>query len=1468
MAISNILIDPINKYPVFKPNQVLTDDQLNNITEFLDEQNRLTRVLLLGTGIACGLEPFWANNALNVSAGFGLTSDGYLIQEPGSQFNRYLDIDIPIAWFGFKPDPMLPNSFKAVELHDTDLLPSEDDDEGGTSPLTDKDKLKDKILIYLLELNTEDDQGLCHNDCDGGRGTRQFTIHKLLFSEEDALSILAKTYEVNKTGAAELQDKFYHKYFMPHLAVPRFGYEKNAAGANLCVQLNNITDYTIFRKKYAVILKKHAAELSTALQQAHQIFSPVLTPEETKTTALIIPQALLNKINDEAYDILETQYLYDYLNDLTDAYNEFVEAAFDLLADCNFHPKHFPNHLILRKFNTNGDPETEPYSVFHSPFTQPPIYNGNQSRLNEVRTLFNRLTHLAGSDTTPSVVGADEIRITPGKSFRAPLSERAVPYYYPSTMLNTWNPRRNRFNRTGQVYSYHRPTKLPYRDPLVYEMEGSDFFRIEGHIGRDFWQVMASLNSLQTKYNLPFNVIALKIGDTFNNELFQFECENLECEKDQLRDKYLLIKQNFDNEVFKNLPTDQQQTLVKAGLLETITGKLDDLNYEAFDTIYKIYEKKTFLKNQVQVQIIDTNLIDKIVTGFLDPKDKLPFQQIEECYQDIQEKIDKTKNRHLFHHFANDYPGLDHKGGVPVGGTFILAYVEPRVIPNKISQLVEVLTNKVVSTVVEQSRIVVADFFLPYSCCSNCPPICYVVARPKPVFILSPNVFCLHDTTEYELTIVAHPGGGTVTGQGYSFHDGKHWFRPSNAGTPDANSQVKLYYSVDGTLAEAVISLVPPPNPEFEMKYGNTAIDGKSICEGEGPVLLNPVVAGGKFFAMVKGQETELAANSFDSASVVVATGAPEQVSIRRLMEGNYCDSQLVKTFTIQPAPDPTFNFAGGKTQVCKDDPSVELIPAELPGEHEFIARISGTQVGIISSDQGKWFLNQSSITLAPGNSVVVNVEHQITTNEGCVATASLPIQVFAKPNPGFSIAGEITQICRTAAAVDLTPVTPGGTFKAILQGVEKPAIVNNNKFDPKLLGLTGNNTVDVIIRYDVNVNNVCPAFHTKTLRVTPPPVAGFNFALLIINDPNSETVQANVTGITPQGAAKYIWASNPQQLTPPNLPATTSSPFTISYEAGPDLMPITLELIVESGGCLSTPMTKKLMPLIQRFEMIAVILDPNGNIHEIEIGPIHNGAKFTPDMLKNAQSFNIRAVSFPYEVHHVELSLVDELGNQRKHTSSTPKNYRLIEGTDKLVPVENLSYTIQAIPFTGSNEAGKELAIEFSIFFGEFIDVARQPEPADEPSEATINFLRKRDNGYRTEIKKLGDNDDLAKTEAFQLAAAFTNFQGSVEEFNERYSAATGSLTAAAGKAKKGTPLHTRFLSLMAITTQYFMDKQVFQEPKKLSAKTTKTLKDQLAAIKKAGVKIAQLKTAWNGNALKKQLSAPAVDAIQKLLK
>src|SRR5690349_23759500 len=94
MSNSSVLDIP-NSYIIFEPDQVLTNDHLNNLFDYLDEQERLTRNKLIGIGIVCGLEIDFRQTDIVISKGCGVTSKGYLIVLDETVCTQYISYTLP-----------------------------------------------------------------------------------------------------------------------------------------------------------------------------------------------------------------------------------------------------------------------------------------------------------------------------------------------------------------------------------------------------------------------------------------------------------------------------------------------------------------------------------------------------------------------------------------------------------------------------------------------------------------------------------------------------------------------------------------------------------------------------------------------------------------------------------------------------------------------------------------------------------------------------------------------------------------------------------------------------------------------------------------------------------------------------------------------------------------------------------------------------------------------------------------------------------------------------------------------------------------------------------------------------------------------------------------------------------------------------------------------------------------------------
>ena len=89
-------MQPLKSYPVFEADQVLSNGHLNNLVNYLEQQERLTRIKLLGRGIVCGLEINTTNTAIAISKGCGLTSQGYLMHLFVTNFTQYNEYVPPV----------------------------------------------------------------------------------------------------------------------------------------------------------------------------------------------------------------------------------------------------------------------------------------------------------------------------------------------------------------------------------------------------------------------------------------------------------------------------------------------------------------------------------------------------------------------------------------------------------------------------------------------------------------------------------------------------------------------------------------------------------------------------------------------------------------------------------------------------------------------------------------------------------------------------------------------------------------------------------------------------------------------------------------------------------------------------------------------------------------------------------------------------------------------------------------------------------------------------------------------------------------------------------------------------------------------------------------------------------------------------------------------------------------------------
>ena len=163
-------------------------------------------------------------------------------------------------------------------------------------------------------------------------------------------------------------------------------------------------------------------------------------------------------------------------------------------------------------------------------FYKSPILNDGINKIKLCRSLFQRITELINRF---GITGG-EIKITPSNKLPE-LSFRSIPFYYTvdDALLSSWNFFKTKKNRQNTNLSYHTENlskALQIQNPLSYNIDKFDFYRIEGHQGRVYQDVLEELDTLKTQNGLAFDVKALSVN--INNE--NLNIDDYQCEFEDL----------------------------------------------------------------------------------------------------------------------------------------------------------------------------------------------------------------------------------------------------------------------------------------------------------------------------------------------------------------------------------------------------------------------------------------------------------------------------------------------------------------------------------------------------------------------------------------------------------------------------------------------------------------------------------------------------------------------------------------------------------------------------------------------------------------------------------------------------------------------------------------------------------------------------------------------------------------------
>ncbi|WGF91813.1 hypothetical protein [Aequorivita marisscotiae] len=489
---STKLLEITPQYRSFVDDQVLTSGQLNEFIEYFEDQDRLTRVCLVGVGLACGFK-ISVNNAktlITITQGCGVTTDGDLLklqQNIKNSSDTSIDIEsITYSHFtDFEDDKAKYKHFKnennTIDLWE--LIPQEKIDlEAGHLPIN-QDLLKNKVAVLYLECYPKAPDICTTTNCDNQGQPNIQNLRVLLISSEDVENIVNP-----KDGIFSKHNVYEALSNLPPTAIPK-----------VILNDSNANSYSKIAATYKSAINSSKEILKTAFTELFQGFSDVLEISESTSNTILSNIDNLDDFNSNE----KIQYRYDLVRDISDTYNELIEILLKLKTECCPSISAFPKHILLGLlFSEVKYPELR-HEFYHSPAN-----NEYAKYLKIAKSLLQRLILLLKNFNLSE---ENQVDITPSKTC-GNLGLKAIPIYYETdaALLNAWD-----FNKTEnykQEYNigYHRENLAPnswVKNPLNFETDCNNFYRIEGHVGHPAQDSRNAINNLKNSHALDFDCV-------------------------------------------------------------------------------------------------------------------------------------------------------------------------------------------------------------------------------------------------------------------------------------------------------------------------------------------------------------------------------------------------------------------------------------------------------------------------------------------------------------------------------------------------------------------------------------------------------------------------------------------------------------------------------------------------------------------------------------------------------------------------------------------------------------------------------------------------------------------------------------------------------------------------------------------------------------------------------------------------
>lgn len=544
---------------------------------------------IAGNGVVCGAEVHVnADCSIEVSEGTLVLQDGTILHTPQKRFRHYVKVDA----VNEEVKKFMLEYLELDNISDTHmefLLLADEDATPGTT-----DSLKQQHPDDIPERNLNRDKIMTLLSMPGDAPVLYWVLiaRNALANaagieapkNEDDQALFSQALAPNDIDIAEV-DRFLRPVLkLPLLTMPRFGYKelaiiekaKGLQEDNLQSPFTHLHSFSQIFFEYKTIIDDYALEFRDALKLLHELFGPLLSHKGAATLELYrkILMLKLKAFYEEGNHLFYIQYVYDWLRDLTIAYNELVGKLNGYRGVCTckeIKPGEAKGLLLMLGPVLGGRTTYQPLifrdlaltaerdatirevrcmhwrmmlmiRTFDLPFLLlDKVLATTTQAIEEKLDSTNYWESFANTDT-PDVFTILPVKFTPTRGSTSPLGKRAIPYYYPLdsnsiySVHQFWDYEATVLRRTDTHLSYNafagdedKPSTDIVNDsystrpevllPLAFDLEPRHWLRPEGHIGKKiniegifFTLDGFDLGAYLQKYNLCVDIIAMQLS--------------------------------------------------------------------------------------------------------------------------------------------------------------------------------------------------------------------------------------------------------------------------------------------------------------------------------------------------------------------------------------------------------------------------------------------------------------------------------------------------------------------------------------------------------------------------------------------------------------------------------------------------------------------------------------------------------------------------------------------------------------------------------------------------------------------------------------------------------------------------------------------------------------------------------------------------------------------------------------------